>query len=72
MAYFLYDIYVRVTKSAMTSTERSRKRRAQIYWIKVNHKELLAKNDDRKRTAYLEKDKMRSESTEMQEEFKGK
>ena len=37
------------------STERLQKQRAQIYWIKVNHEELLAKDAERKRTAYWEK-----------------
>ena len=59
-------------KGVMMSTERSRKRRAQIYWIKLNHEELLAKDPERKRTVYWEKATMRSESTEIQEEFRQK
>ena len=56
----------------MTSTERSWKRRVKIHVIKVILKELLAKGAERKKTAYLENSKMRSEPTEMQEELRQK
>ena len=56
----------------MMSTERSRKRRVQIHVIKVILKELLAKDAERKKTAYLENSKMRSEPIEMQEELRQK
>ena len=49
----------------MTSIERLHNRGTQIYQIKISHKDLQAKDTERKRTAYWEKAKMRSESTEM-------
>ena len=56
----------------MTSIERLHNRGTQIYQIKISHKDLQAKDTERKRTAYWEKAKMRSESTEMHEEFRQK